>query len=232
MVDILCKDQDGCQYIIEMQVAFYQGFQECAQYYASKAFISQMHKGGKYEHLKEVIFLAFTNFSIFPEKKHYKSEHLILDKETHENNLDKLSFTFVDLIKFDQQRNKDLDKLTLEEKFYYFLRHAPETKPEELKKLISKHQIIKRAFTELDHFYWTENQLRLYEREEKNERDFAAIMTTAEGKGIKKGIEKGKAEGIQIGEKKGLDFLVSQGYITKEAAQETIKKLQEEKNKS
>jgi len=49
IVDVLCKDEDGCQYIIEMQVADTEGFVERAQYYASKAFISQMNKGEQYE---------------------------------------------------------------------------------------------------------------------------------------------------------------------------------------
>jgi len=120
IVDVLCKDQDGCQYIIEMQVAQATGFQERAQYYASKAFIQQADKSFSYTDLKEVIFLAFCNFPIFPRKKDYKSEHFILDNKTKERDLDKFSFTFVDLIKFDQQRKKEVAALSLEEKFYFF----------------------------------------------------------------------------------------------------------------
>ena len=40
IVDVLCKDKDGCRYIREMQVFRTDGFKERAQYYASKAFIS------------------------------------------------------------------------------------------------------------------------------------------------------------------------------------------------
>ncbi len=38
IVDILCTDQKGQQYIIEMQVAHMAGFEKRAQYYASKAY--------------------------------------------------------------------------------------------------------------------------------------------------------------------------------------------------
>jgi len=69
VVDVFVKDKDGCKYIIEMQVANSEGFEARAQYYASKAFISQMKEGDRYEDLKEVIFLAFTSFDIFPKKK-------------------------------------------------------------------------------------------------------------------------------------------------------------------
>ena len=191
IVDILSKDQDGCQYIIEMQVFSQTGFEERAQYYASKAFIAQMGVGQAYETLKEVIFLAFTNFNIFPKKKHYKSEHITLDKKTKEHDLDKISFTFVNLPKFDAQRPRDLSKLSLEEKFYYFLYHAPEVKPEELKMLIGRDKVIKKAFKELDRFYWTTEEMIHYEQEEKRERDSRAILDYAEKKGEKKGEKRG-----------------------------------------
>ena len=135
IVDVLCRDEDGCQYIIEMQIADAGGFEERAQYYASKAFVSQIGKGEAYEDLKEVIFLAFTNFAIFPEKEDYKSEHFTFDKKTMENNLDKISFTFVDLVKFEKECKKPISELTLEEKFYYFLCHASAMDEAQLKAL-------------------------------------------------------------------------------------------------
>ena len=56
------------QYIVEMQVANQKGFEKRAQYYAAKAYISQMNKGDKlYKNLKEVIFLAIVDFKMFPE---------------------------------------------------------------------------------------------------------------------------------------------------------------------
>ena len=45
------------------------------------------------------------------------------------------------------------------------------------------------------------------------------------------GMQKGKRQGIQIGKVEGIRFLVSQGYLTKEAAQEAIQKLQEAEQK-
>ena len=57
------------QYVIEMQVARESGFTKRAQFYAARAYTSQMQSGDRYEILKKVIFLAFTNFILFPEKK-------------------------------------------------------------------------------------------------------------------------------------------------------------------
>ena len=222
IVDVLCKDQDGCQYIIEMQVAAERGFEERAQYYAFKAYVSQMKAGQKYQDLKEVIFLAFTNFSVFPDKKGYKSEHVILDRDTHERNLDKLSFTFVDLPKFDAQRPKELSQLTLEEKFYYFLCHAAEIKPDDLKALVGKDKIIKKAFKELDSFYLTAEELRTYEAVLKRELDYASAVGSARDEGIREGIE-----GIILGLHKhgvSLDVIAKSSGLSKEAIEDMLAK--------
>jgi len=204
VVDVLCKDQDDCQYIIEMQVANAKGFEERAQYYASKAFINQCKEGGEYENLKEVIFLAFCDFSIFPKKADYKSEHVILDKKTQERDLDKFSFTFVDLIKFDEQRAKSVDQLTLEEKFYYFLKHAEDIDPQVLSTLIGQDKIIKKAFHELERFGWSEEEMRMYDAEVKRLWDNQAMLNFAIEKGEKRGLRKGRKEGIKKGRTEGI----------------------------
>ncbi len=207
IVDVLCKDEDGCRYIIEMQVVSTRGFEERAQYYASKAFISQMNEGEKYEDLKEVIFLAFSDFTLFPKKKSYKSEHITLDKKTYEHDLDKISFTFVDLKKFIQSiGTKKLEDLSLEENFYYFLSKANDIKPVELEKLVGEDKVISRAFSELDSFNWTDEEVAAYEDEEKGRKDNKSALDFAKHKGIeigeKKGIEKGLKQGIEEGEKR------------------------------
>ncbi len=250
IVDVLCRDKKGTQYIIEMQVAHNEGFKERAQYYAARAFGSQMKKGGWYQDLKEVIFLAFCNFSLFPKKKDYKSEHIILDRKTHEQDLDRLSFTFIELPKFEKQRTKNIHQLTQEEKFYYFLIHAPHINPEQLKVLTKKDIIMQKAYQELDRFYWTPEELLRYEGEEKRIRDNQSVLDYArqegeqagiklgEQRGIKRGkeegiklgeqrgIKRGKEEGIKLGEqrgeKKALLKLVKKGLITQEVADEML----------
>src|SRR4029077_5060315 len=119
IVDILCKDQNGNIYIVEMQVAKEKGFEKRAQYYASKAYVSQANSGGEYHDLKEIIFLAISDFIMFPNKKEYKSDHVILDKESHENDLKDFSFTFIELPKFDRDINH-LKNMT--DKWSYFFK--------------------------------------------------------------------------------------------------------------
>lgn len=193
IVDILCQDVYGKKYVVEMQVASAGGFESRAQYYAFKTFVSQAGEGQEYEDLKAVIFLAFTNFSVFPKKEKYKTEHVILDRDTQERDLDKISFTFVDLVKFDAQlksKNKGVEDLTQEEKFYYFLCHAPETKPDDLRKIVKNSAVIKKAYDELDRYYLTPEELSTYERDEKRLKDYYSSIEEAKRQGSEKTIQK------------------------------------------
>ena len=117
IVDVLCEDEHGVKYIVEMQVAKVAGFEKRAQYYAAKAYSSQPDKGTSYDHLKEIIFLAITEYVMFPNKEDYKCEHWLLDKKTGERDLKDFSFTFLELPKF-QKTIQDLK--TLEDKWLFF----------------------------------------------------------------------------------------------------------------
>jgi len=98
----------------------------------------------------------------------------------------------------------ELTTMSEEEKFYYFLYHAPETKPAELDKIIRNNPIIERAYREVDRYYWTEEELKIYEQEEKRLRDYVASLTFAEEKGEKRGMQQGIQQGIQQGMQQGI----------------------------
>lgn len=213
IVDVLCKDQDDCQYIIEMQIAQREGFEKRAMYYASKAYIGQANQGAVYHNLKEVIFLAFTNYILFPEKAHYKSEHITLDKQTHEHDLKDISFTFVELPKFIDQCTANIAELSLEEKFFYFLYKAPAMKREDLEHLVGEDMVIQKAFDALERFSWSEEELNTYEQQEKREWDHRAIITFAKKEGLKEGHKQGVKEGIQ----KAMETLRKKGMLSAEA---------------
>ena len=200
-VDVMCQDQEGAYYIVEMQVASQTGFEARAQYYASKAYISQMNQADQYKALKEVIFLAIADYLVFPTKKAYKSEHCTLDGQTGENDLDKIFFTFVELPKFEEllkQEGRSLQELTLEEKWYYFLLHAPLTTDEELS-VLSACLEIKAAYEALNYHGLSDREQRSYDLAEKSRLDEIAILDKLQEEATQKGREEGRKEGIEIG---------------------------------
>ncbi|MEK7654947.1 MAG: Rpn family recombination-promoting nuclease/putative transposase [Pseudomonadota bacterium] len=157
-VDILCREQSGVRYIIEMQVTKTIGFEKRAQLYAAKAYCNQLNKGGKYETLKEVVFLALADHMMFPKKSDYRSEHVLLDKVTLENDLTGFSFTFIELPKF----KKTLEECTSGmEKWFYFLIHAEESNAQDVP--LYEDPMIAKAYGELNAVNWTEAELNTYD---------------------------------------------------------------------
>jgi len=193
IVDVLCEDEDGTQYIVEMQVAKVGGFEKRAQYYAAKAYSSQPAEGESYTHLKEIVFLAITEYVMFKDKPDYKSVHVTLDQKTHERNLKDFSFTFIELPKFTETNVKNLK--TYEEKWCYFFKHADA--PDDVASLLKdSNEVIQKAYHELEAHHWTNDELKAYEASEKISRDNKAreeyVRDDALAKGLAQGIEEGK----------------------------------------
>ncbi|ASX26709.1 Rpn family recombination-promoting nuclease/putative transposase [Candidatus Williamhamiltonella defendens] len=201
LVDVLCQDKNGVKYIIEMQVAKTKGFEKRAQYYAAKAYSQQADQGDHYHELKEIIFIAIADCLIFPDKPSYKSDHIILDRDSGEHDLKDFYFTFIELPKF----KKAPEELTsIIEKWCYFFKHAEDTHPADLETIIGTDAIIQQAYHELDRYYWTENELLIYEQEVKRTRDAQAIIAQKLDEARAEGIKEGKAEGREEGIKEGM----------------------------
>ena len=199
IVDVMVKDQRGSKYIIEMQVAKIAGFEKRAQFYAAKTYCTHFNAGSPYAQLKRVIFLAITSYEVFPEKKHYKSDHMILDNRTQENDLQDFYFTFVELPKF----TKKIHELeSVEDKWYYFLKHAEESK--EIDSQLANNLEIKEAYHVLERVFWTEHELQEYDRVAMAVADAKGALEAADLDGHRRGLQEGLQEGLQKGKEEGL----------------------------
>ncbi|MBV0900156.1 MAG: Rpn family recombination-promoting nuclease/putative transposase [Wolbachia endosymbiont of Fragariocoptes setiger] len=201
IVDVLCRDESGVQMIVEMQVAKTKGFEKRAQYYAAKAYSRQADKGDQYHNLKEIIFIAIADCILFPDKKEYKSDHVILDRNSYEHNLKDFYFTFIELPKFSKTKEDQLENIV--EKWVYFFKYADETSEKDLERIIGSDLIIKRAYEELNRFNWSEKEYIAYEQEIKRIKDEHAVLLHKLDLAAEKGRLEGKKEGIQIGEERG-----------------------------
>lgn len=190
IVDILCQDTEGSRFIIEIQVAHESGFTKRAQYYAAKTYIEQREKGLEYADLKQVIFLAITDFIVFPKKKDYLSHHAMLDKQTFEQDLKDFSFSFLELPKF---KKKKSDLNTMIEKWSYFLKLAQETDEKDIPLIVGTDKIIEQAFNELNRFSWTTEEIRFYDAIDMKKSADKDILETA----MALSKAEGKAEGEQ-----------------------------------
>ena len=119
-LDVLCTDQSGKKYIVEMQVEREEGFAKRIVYYGTKTYAMQLGVGRSYLDCAPVIVLAIVNFTMFAKKEHFKSIHKLLDEKTHEHDLQEITFAFVELKKFNKKEN---ELVTAEDRWIYFMRN-------------------------------------------------------------------------------------------------------------
>ena len=100
IVDVRCKDIQGRQFVVEMQMAWTDAFKQRVLFNASKAYVSQAEIGTKYEDLQPVYSLNLVN-EIFEKNvdECIHNYHIVHDKYT-DKVIEGLCFTFIELPKF------------------------------------------------------------------------------------------------------------------------------------
>ncbi len=181
ILDILCTDQAGNKYIIEIQVAGVKEFGKRIVFYAAKAYAIQLGSAQSYQKLEPIIAVSVLDFVLFPDKTDYKSIHLILDKKTHEHDLKELSFAFIELPKFNKQEH---ELVTHEDKWIYFLKNIDQA--QEIPKPLNNNEF-KEACQTANRMTWTEEEFNYYEN--------AIIAMTDEKGKIEFALEQGEAKG-------------------------------------
>ena len=183
-------------------------------------------QGEQYGQLKEIIFIAITDFIMRPDRPTYYSNHYILESQYHHRDLKDFSFTFLELPKF-QKTIEELSSLI--DKWAYFFKYAEVTKEEDLEKIIGTDRVIERAYQELNRFGWSEVEINTYEQEEKRERDAIAILAQKEAEGRAKGIEEGLTQGLIQGKAEGRAEGRAEGMVEaqRKERQSMFKRLQD-----
>lgn len=189
ILDVLCTDQRGKKYIIEMQVGAVKEFEKRIVFYAAKNYAMQLDATQLYQKLNPVIAVSILDFTLFPEKKAYTSIHQILDKKTYEHDLHELSFAFIELPKFTKQ---ETELITPVDKWIYFLKHISHLNaiPAELST-----GAFRQACEAANQVTWSEDERDAYDDAIIRDNDKKSMLEIAEEKGLAEGIEIGKMEG-------------------------------------
>jgi predicted transposase/invertase (TIGR01784 family) len=119
-----------------------------------------------------------------------------METETKKIFLKETQYTFIELPKFQHQKN---EKLVLKDQWVYMLKNYQQGPPENAEKLIND------AFTILEMEKWTKEEIRQYEKQLKENEEFKSKLEEAE--------EKGRKEGIAIGEEKGKEKGREEGKV-------------------
>ena len=181
ILDIRAVDNRDVSFIVEMQIKDTRFFDKRAIYYTAKAYTGQIKKGEDYPKLNQVIFIGILDFNSF-EGHNYLTRHLILNRETMNQDLCDLEFNFIELKKFNKQE-EELESII--EKWIYFIKNADNLSmiPQNAVEIPELNEAYKLASMNA----WTEEELEIYE--------YWQIRDAEDRYKIHEEFEKGKIEG-------------------------------------
>lgn len=189
--DVYCQTKGGDRFIVEMQKAKQDHFQDRSIYYSSFAIREQGQKGKKdnmpWDYcLSPVYVVGILNFEM---DETNKSDRVIskvkLKDEDNKDFSDKLNFIFVEMPKF---RKTEAELETFMDKWLYVIKnlYRLQDKPAALTE-----GIFKKLFEVAEIAAFSKNERYDYEENLKNYLDWFNVMRTAKNEGR----EEGRAEG-------------------------------------
>lgn len=160
IVDVRCRDVEGRQFVVEMQMAWTDAFKQRVLFNASKAYVSQAEMGFKYEDLQPVYSLNLVNEIFEKDMKEYKHNyHIVHDKRTKKV-IEGLCFTFIELPKFHPHTMKEKRMTVLWLRFLTEINDKTQEVPAEL----LESPEISKALEEVKISAFTAEELRAYDK--------------------------------------------------------------------
>jgi predicted transposase/invertase (TIGR01784 family) len=182
IVDVRCTDDEGRQFIVEMQMYWSESFKSRVLLNASKAYIRQLDKAEDFELLQPVYALNFVNdkFEKTPKMKdEYYHYYKIVNIKDTEKQIKGLEFLFVELPKFKplNRAEKMLHELWL--RFLTEINENTEKVPQEL--LDNEHT--REAIGYMEKAAYTKEQLEIYDKWKIDAMTERSALTTAKKEG-------------------------------------------------
>ncbi|MDQ7046374.1 MAG: Rpn family recombination-promoting nuclease/putative transposase [Sulfurovum sp.] len=195
IIDMMCEDEKGNQFIVELQKVSQEHFQSRALYYTSFPIQQQGIKGGWNFELTPVYFVGLLNFEIdrFKDSPEYLHHGMIIDKYTKKTMYDKLNMVYLEIPKL--KKTKEELSSHLEWWMYVFQNLNLMTDiPKEL-----QNDVIKNAFSKAEFASMPKNQQENYHKNLKTYRDLVNSFDFA----VKSGHEDGMKVGMKVGMRDG-----------------------------
>ena len=202
IVDVRCKDKDGRQFLVEMQMYWTDAFRQRVLLNTCKAYSLPADSREKYSELKPVYTLSLVNDIAFPElPDDFYHCYMMTHSKYKEYTIDDIEMIFVELPKF--KPNTVLDK-KMAVLWLRFLTEINEHTKEVDKELLSDDNVAK-AVSLVEESAYSDAELWAIDRYWDSVSRERTALSEKYLKGEAKGREEGRAEGLAEGEKKGLE---------------------------
>lgn len=189
IVDVRCKDAQGRQFIVEMQMMWTSAYRQRVLFNASKAYVSQLEVGKDYELLQPVYSLNLVN-DTFDGSDRYYHDYRIVEIEETSQVIEGLRFIFVELPKFTPKNYGDKKMQVL------WLRYLTEINEHtrEVPKELMDNPEIKKAVGQLEQSAFTEEQLLGYDKFWDMVSTEKMNISSSRREGYEAGIAEGREE--------------------------------------
>ena len=201
VLDLVCVDQDGRTFIVEMQSSPEDRFFERCVYYASGLYHLELSEGDEYESLRPVYVVSFLNYRLghrddsLWDTDRFISYWRFIEKRTGEVADQTISIIFVEMALFTKSPE---ECVTESDRLFYIFRNGGGF--ERIPEWIEESGGVPRRLAEAcEVAAFSKEKKQQYESEDMNERDIRAQRAYAVREGRKEGFEKGHAEGLAEG---------------------------------
>ena len=202
IVDVRCRDRAGRQFIVEMQMMWTSAYKQRVLFNASKAYVSQLDRGGNYDLLQPVYSLNLVN-DTFSESEAYYHDYRIVEVAETKEVIEGLRFIFIELPKFTPKNYGDKKMQVL---WLRYLTEIGEQTREAPQELLANPDINK-AVTQLEESAFSSAQLLGYDKfwdmVSTAKMQISSSQREAREKGLAEGRAEGRAEGLAEGRAEG-----------------------------
>lgn len=189
VVDVRCTDQQGRQFIVEMQLYWNEFFQQRVLLNASKAIVRQLDKGMNYKLIQPVYCLNLVNdigFESAPDEFYH--DYAIVNVEHSDRIIEGLRFVYIELPKFKPKTIAEKKMAVLWLRFLTEINLSTETAPAEL----LENELTCKALSIVERSAMSEAQLNTYEKYWINLTDEEGIALARYNRGVKDGMAQGE----------------------------------------
>lgn len=200
VVDVRCEDQQGRQFIVEMQMYWNQYFKSRVLLNASKAVVKQLKDGEGYNLIQPVYCLNLINdigFESGPDEFYH--DYAIVNVAHSDRIIEGLRFVFVELPKFRPENIAEKKMAVLWLRFLTEINRKTDEAPAEL----LENEATRKALSLVEKSAMTEAQLHAYDKFWMAVTDEAGFLEARYHRGMTEGLEKGRAEGMEKGRAEG-----------------------------
>ena len=202
VVDVRCEDQQGRQFIVEMQMYWNQYFKSRVLLNASKAVVKQLKDGEGYNLIQPVYCLNLINDIGFEsEPDEFYHDYAIVNVAHSDRIIEGLRFVFVELPKFKPESIAEKKMAVLWLRFLTEINRKTDEAPAEL----LENEATRKALSLVEKSAMTEAQLHAYDKFWMAVTDEAGFLEARYHRGMTEGLEKGRAEGMEKGLAQGME---------------------------